>query len=202
MRGRQGFGVVGLVLVAATSLYAAEPPVIQVAPAPAPAPAVGPTIAGNRAGDYVGQDVTVEGRVAAIHESPLATVIGFAPNFAGFTATILAADRDKFPSDLETRVRNRVVRVSGTVTAYRGKPEMALRDPSQLILTPPPGAGSLAAPVPTVAPAPPMDGSAQELRRSLARIEARLEAIEDRLTTLEDGANAPVDGATEPRPAR
>src|SRR5262245_22260998 len=67
----------------------------ETAPAPAAAPA-GPTIAGSRAGDYVGQDVTIEGRVVAIHDSPLATVIAFAPNFAGFTATILAADRDKF----------------------------------------------------------------------------------------------------------
>ncbi len=202
MRRRQGFWVVALVLVAAAPLQAADPSTIAVAPAAAPAPAAGPTIAGNRAGDYVGQDVTVEGRIVAIHESPLATVIGFAPNFAGFTATILIADRDKFPTDLEARVRNRVVRVSGTVTAYRGKPEMALRDPAQLVLTPPPGAGSIAAPAPTVAPAPPVDGSAQELRRSLARIEARLEAIEDRLTTLEDGANAPTDAAPESRPAR
>ena len=80
-----------------------------------------------------GQDVTIEGRVTAIHESPLATVIAFGQNFAGFTATILAADRDKFPSDLDARIRDRVVRVSGTVTTYRGKPEMALRDPAQLV---------------------------------------------------------------------
>jgi hypothetical protein len=203
MRGRLGFWVVASVLAAAaTAVQAADSSTIEVAPAAAPAPAAGPMIAGNRAGDYVGQEVTVEGRAVAIHESPLATVIGFAPNFAGFTATILAADRDKFPTDLEARVRNRVVRVSGTVTAYRGKPEMALREPAQLILTPPPGAGSIAAPMPTAPPAAAADGSSQELRRSLARIETRLQAIEDRLTTLEDGATAPTDAAPDARPAR
>ncbi|MEO6025288.1 MAG: hypothetical protein ABIR79_00285 [Candidatus Binatia bacterium] len=202
MRGRLGFWVVVSVLAAVASVQAADPSTIEVAPAAATAPVAGPTIAGNRAGDYVGQDVTVEGRAVAIHESPLATVIGFAPNFAGFTATILAADRDKFPTDLEARVRNRVVRVSGTVTAYRGKPEMALREPAQLILTPPPGVGSIAAPMPTAPPAAAVDGSAQELRRSLARIEARLQAIEDRLTTLEDGGTAPTDAAPDARPAR
>jgi hypothetical protein len=190
-------------LLTAVSSRAADPPRADAPPAAPPA-ATGPTIAGNRAGDYVGQDVTVEGRVAAIHESPLATVIGFAPNFAGFTATILAADRDKFPSDLEARVRNRVVRVSGTVTAYRGKPEMALRDPAQLILTPPAAPGSITAPMPTPAAAAvaPTDASMQELRRALARIEARLESLEDRLTTLEDTASAPNEPAPEARPAR
>src|SRR5690242_942149 len=81
------------------------------ADAPVPPTPVAPAAAvPSRAGDYVGQDVTIEGRVAAVHESPLATVVGFSPNFAGFTATILAADRDKFPSDLEARLRDRVVR--------------------------------------------------------------------------------------------
>lgn len=202
MRG--GYGFVMLALMAAAPLQAADAPRPEAAPAAsAPAPS-GPTITGNRAGDYVGQDVTVEGRVAAIHESPLATVIGFAPNFAGFTATILAADRDKFPSDLQARVQNRVVRVSGTVTAYRGKPEMALRDPSQLILTPPPAAGSIAAPAATPVAVATSDVSMQELRRALARIEARLESLENRLDTLEDAASAPVEppAPAVPRPER
>lgn len=168
---------------------------IQTAPAPAPA------IAGSRAGDYVGQEVTIEGRVAAIHESPLATVLAFAPGFAGFTATILAGDRDKFPSDLAARVREHLVRVSGTVTAYRGKPEMALRDPSQLVMAPPPAPGSVAAyatPLPVATP----DGSLQDVRRALARIETRLESLEGRLNTLEQAAPFPDQIAPEPRPGR
>lgn len=162
--------------IALASAHAAEPV--------APPPAAPPAIAGSRAGDYVGQEVTIEGRVAAVHESPLATVLAFSQNFAGFTATILAADRDKFPGDLAARVRDHVVRVSGMVTAYRGKPEMALRDPAQLVLAPPPAPGSVTAPRSTpVAGA--ADPSIDELRRALARIESRLEAIEGRLTTLE-----------------
>lgn len=168
-----------------------------VASAPAPVPAA---IAGSRAGDYVGQEVTIEGRVAAIHESPLATVLAFAPNFAGFTATILAGDRDKFPSDLEARLRDRLVRVSGTVTAYRGKPEMALRDPSQLILAPPPAPGSVAAhPVP--APATTPDGSLEDIRRALARIESRLESFDARLRAVE-AETAQDDLVPEARPGR
>jgi hypothetical protein len=185
-------GMVGCVERAA----AAEPVAADVA-APKPA-ALAPAIAGNRAGDYVGQNVTIEGRVAGIHESPLATVLAFAPNFAGFTATILAADREKFPSDLAARVRDRTIRVSGTVTAYRGKPEMALRDPSQLVLAPPPGPGAVNAPASTV-PAAATDGAFEEIRRVLARIESRLQSLEGRMSDLEQVPSAPAETAAEPR---
>ncbi len=179
--------VVALALAAiADPSIAAEPPGDTVAVPAVVAPAR-PMIPGSRAAEFVGQDVTVEGRVTAIHESPLATVIGFSQNFAGFTASIMAADRDKFPTDLTTRLRDRVVRVSGTITAYRGKPEMAVADPSQLMLAPAPGPGSVAA-QPTPADAATADGTAAEIRRALARIEARLDAFDARLRTLEQAA--------------
>jgi len=147
-------------------------------------------VADTRAREFVGQDVTIEGRVTAIHESPLATVLAFAPNFAGFTATILAGDRDKFPSDLAARVRDRLVRVTGTVTAYRGKPEMALRDPSQLNLAPPPGPGSVVA-LATPAPVATANGALEEIRRALVRIDQRLESLEGRLNALEQPTDLP-----------
>ncbi|MCC6764109.1 MAG: hypothetical protein IT293_05545 [Deltaproteobacteria bacterium] len=198
--GRRALSAAGLVLLAASAVRAADPdaPAAAASPAPPAASAPGILVAGSRAGDYVGRQVTVEGRVAAIHESPLATVVAFSPNFAGFTATILAGDRDKFPRDLEARIRDHVVRVSGTVTAYRGKPEMALHDPSQLVLAPPPAPGSVAArpAAPTATP----DGTVEELRRALTRVESRLDAIESRLGTLEE-AGAGDDGG-EPAPGR
>src|SRR5262245_60131144 len=74
-------GVVG-VLVAGELGFAAEgdkaAPTSGAAPVSVPAPASGPapagvaappTVPGNRAGDYVGQQVTIEGRVTAVHES-------------------------------------------------------------------------------------------------------------------------------------
>ena len=162
-----------------------------------PNAAAPPAIAGSRAGDYVGQNVTIEGRVAAIHESPLATVLAFAPNFAGFTATILAADREKFPADLAARVRDKTIRVTGTVTAYRGKPEMALKDPSQLVLAPP-AAGAVNAPPPVVAAPPTSDVVLDEIRRSLARIETRLQSLEDRVSDLEQEPVAAAPAAPAP----
>ncbi|MCC6848460.1 MAG: hypothetical protein IT294_08170 [Deltaproteobacteria bacterium] len=198
MRIGRALSAAGIALLLASVGRAADP-----SPSPgtdSASPAAAPTtlVGGNRAGDYVGQEVTIEGRVAAIHESPLATVVAFSPNFAGFTATILAGDRDKFPSDLAARIRDHVVRVTGTVTAYRGKPEMALHDPSQLVLAPPPAPGSVAAR--PAAPTSTPDAVVEEIRRALARIEARLEAVEGRLETLEQAA--PADGGDAPAAAR
>lgn len=190
---RRVLAVVGFAL-AATALraMAAEAPTEATIP-----PVVAqsrPLIPASRAAEAVGQDVTVEGRVTAIHESPLATVVGFAQNFSGFTVSIMAADRDKFPSDLATRLRDRVVRVSGTITAYRGKPEMTISDPAQMILAPAPGPGSVAA-HPTPAPAATADASVEEIRRALARIEGRLDALDARMRSLE--RPAPDDGEAD-----
>ncbi len=158
-----------------------------------------------RAHDFVGRDVTVEGRVVAMHDSPLASVIAFAPNFAGFTATILAGDRAKFPGDLEARYRGRVVQVTGTITAYRGKPEMTLHDPGQLTLVVDPNltATPAAAPTPLAPPSPSVD--VEELRRGMAELDERMAAMETRLATIEQmlagqAARADAYRATMPTP--
>jgi len=138
-----------------------------------------------RAGEYVGRgDVTVEGRVVAAYASPLATVLAFAPNFAGFTATILAGDRAKFPGDLDERYRGKLLQLTGTVTAYRGKPEMQVRDPSQVkIVTDPNLTATPAATRAAAAPTPrPED---DELRQVIATLEARVAALEARVAGAE-----------------
>jgi len=143
------------------------------------------TVPAGRAHDFVGREVTVEGRVVAMHDSPLASVIAFQQNFAGFTATILAGDRAKFPPDLESRYSGRLVQVSGTITAYRGKPEMTLHDPSQLTLVVDPNltATPAAAPTPAAPPTPLAD--IEELRRGMATLDDRMNALEQRLGAIE-----------------
>jgi len=142
-------------------------------------------VPGSRAADYVGKEATIEGRVLATHSSPLATVLAFAPNFSGFTAKILAADRPKFPSDIERQYRDKLVRVTGLVTAYRGKPEMTIHEPSQLVMVQgteaTPAAGKLAGPAPSPSP----DAAMEETRRVLAALEERLGALEGRLAGIE-----------------
>lgn len=156
-------------------------------------PDAGTAVPDSAAADHVGQEVTIEGRVHQTHVSPLATVLAFGPNFSGFTATIQAADRINFPPDVAERARDQRVRVHGLVTAYRGHPEMTLRDPSQLVLLTP--AGEIAPERPAATPTP--DIGAQATRDALARIEARLNAIESRIAALE----AVPAGSAEALPA-
>jgi hypothetical protein len=147
-------------------------------------PALAEIVPVTRAGEYVGRDVTVEGRVVAVYDSPLATVLGFAPNFAGFTATILAADRAKFPGDVEERYRGKLVQLTGSVTAYRGKPEMPVRDPSQVkVVTDPNATPTPIATRAAVAPTP--QPEIEEMRQTMATLEARVAALEARVAGAE-----------------
>jgi hypothetical protein len=140
----------------------------------------------NQANQHIGEQVTLEGRVVATHSSSLATVIAFAPNFAGFTAKILAGDQSKFPADLDRRYRDRVVRLTGEVTDYRGKPEMTLRDPSQLALVLAPGETPAPLNPPSPSPTPPATAAANdEIARALASIGAHLAVLEERLGAIE-----------------
>ena len=147
-------------------------------------------VSGTRAAEYVGREVAIEGRVVAVHVSPLATVLAFAPNFAGLTATILAADRSRFPDDIADRARNQSVRVTGLITAYRGKPEMRLTEPSQLTVLSSPVPASTPGTAPSPAPALPGDAQA-----ALTRLEARVRALEARLSALEGRPSEPQPGA-------
>jgi hypothetical protein len=144
----------------------------------------------SRAGEFVGRQVTVEGRVVAAYDSPLATVLAFAPNFAGFTATILAGDRGKFPGDVEQRYRGRLVQLTGPVTAYRGKPEMRVRDPSQVsfVVDPNVSATPPASPTPAALATPHAD--VEELRRAVAILEDHVATLEARLAGAEQALAA------------
>ena len=167
------------------------------------------TVSQSRAAEYVGQEVTIEGRVIEAHESPLATVLAFAPGFAGFTAKILAADRERFPRDIAARAKDQVVRVTGVVTSYRGQPEMTLAEPAQLVLLPVVGASAAAVtPAATVTgatPAPTPTGGGEEMQRLLDDLAARVETLESRVEALEEAPLRPeVDGplvGVQPAPA-
>jgi hypothetical protein len=159
----------------------------------------------SRAGEHVGEEVTIEGRVVSAHAAPLATVLAFTPNFAGFTATILAADRPKFPNNFEQRYRDKLVRVTGVVTAYRGKPEMRLREPSQLQVVPAAGEtplppGELPAEPSPPTPPPTPDAQAAETARALAALEDRVGAIETRLAAIEQALRTLAARAAGPPP--
>jgi len=143
------------------------------------------TITPRQASDHPGEDVVVEGRVHAVHVSRLATVIAFAPNFAGFTATIHVADLPRFPKNVHETVRDRRVQLRGRIRTYRGRTEMTLNDPAQLVILEAAKAAQETAPAVSAS-------LAEELRATLARIESRMDGFEQRLATLEQRPIAPA----------
>jgi len=111
---------------------------------------------------HVGERACVEGMVTgavfAQRSAGQPTFLDLGPQF---TAVIWIEDRPKFDPPPE-RLRGRRVRVSGRIELYRGKAQIVVRDPAQLVpadtAAPPSSPAPSPAPVlvaPTSAPQPP-----------------------------------------------
>lgn len=92
-------------------------------------------ISATEAASMAGQTVTVEGVVSEVkHFSKsgitLLDMDGRYPQQA-LTLFISGADADKFPGALN--LEGATVEVSGTISNYRGRPEIVLTDPTQLV---------------------------------------------------------------------
>ncbi|MBA7712121.1 hypothetical protein ES703_121091 [subsurface metagenome] len=89
----------------------------------------------DEADKYYGQTVTVTGKIAATHNSGKACFLNFHQNWKRyFTAVIFASDFHKFPPNPENYYLNKEVKVTGFIKEYKGKPEIILKDPSQIVI--------------------------------------------------------------------
>jgi DNA/RNA endonuclease YhcR with UshA esterase domain len=91
-------------------------------------------IAAADAPKHVGETVTVEGTVSAVHTEPRSGITfidmdGRFPDQA-FTGVIFKDDASKF-RNVES-LTGKVVDITGRVHDYKGKPETILNDPTQL----------------------------------------------------------------------
>ena len=85
------------------------------------------------AAKYYGQTKTVEGKVVASNNTGKVCFLNFHKDWRrNFTAVIFASDFKKFPAHPEDYYLNRVVRVTGLIKEYRGKPEIILKSPTQI----------------------------------------------------------------------
>ena len=92
-------------------------------------------ISWEKAGDYVGQTVTVEGVIVRTHNSGRACFLNFHPDYQKYLSlAIFASDFNRFPSQPEKYYLNKKVRVKGRVLIYRGRPEIILSSPEQIKL--------------------------------------------------------------------
>ncbi len=81
----------------------------------------------DEAEKHVGENVTVEGRVMAVHCSPTSCLLAFDPTFNRFTAVVQAANFDTLPpARLDEQYTGRRVRVRGTIGTTDKKPKIEL----------------------------------------------------------------------------
>lgn len=139
---------------APTSLAAtsAPPP-----PTPATAPAI---VAWQDAGEHMGQEITVEGKVVRTHDTGKVTFLNFTNEWQGtFSVVIFASDYDKFPQPPNQLFRDQTVRVSGQVKEYQGAPEMVVESAGAIEIIAA-GPGDDAAPAAEAAPTAPLAATA------------------------------------------
>lgn len=108
---------------------------------PLPAAAVPPAVSASGvvswedAGSYVGQTVSVVGRIVLSHNSGRACFLNFHKDYrTHFTAVIFQSAFSKFPPNPEDYYLNKLVRVTGRIKEYRGSPEMILDGPGQIVI--------------------------------------------------------------------
>lgn len=107
-------------------------PVIQ--PSIAPALPAG-VIEACKAGDFIGQEKTVQGKVVQGTRSRTNTVfLNFGSAYPNncFTAVIFSSDLSNFPEKPEDYYEGKTVKVTGKIEEYNGKPEIIIERKGQV----------------------------------------------------------------------
>jgi len=93
----------------------------------------GDIVAWEDAGQYVGKQVTVEGKIVLSKNTGKVCYLNFHPNYKKYlTAVIFASDLPKFPMNPDKFYLNKTVKITGVIKEYQGRPEIILNSPSQI----------------------------------------------------------------------
>ena len=88
-----------------------------------------------QAGNYYGKEVIVEGKVVDAYLSKKNNVfLNFGEPYPNqcFSAVIFSSDLPKFGENPEKYYNQKTLRIQGRIQEYQGKPEIILKDPSQI----------------------------------------------------------------------
>jgi micrococcal nuclease len=88
-----------------------------------------------QAGNYYGKEAIVEGKVADAYRSKKNNVfLNFEKSYPNqcFSAVIFSSDLQKFGENPEKYYNQKTLRIRGRIQEYQGKPEIILKDPSQI----------------------------------------------------------------------
>ena len=97
-------------------------------------------ISAKDAEKYIGQTETVCGRVAsptqAVRTKGQPTFLNLDEPYPNniFTVVIWGSDRKKFPESPEKLYRGKTICVTGEIESYKGKPEIVVKDPKQIVV--------------------------------------------------------------------
>ncbi len=92
-------------------------------------------ISSCQANNYYGKEIIIEGNITNAYRSKTNTVfLNFEKPYPEqcFTAVIFSSDQYKFFEAPEKYYENKIVRIKGVLKEYQDKPEIILKDPSQI----------------------------------------------------------------------
>ncbi len=84
------------------------------------------------AGAYVGQTVTVAGRIIRTRDIGGITFLNFGKERGDFVVVVRAGDYDNFPAPPATLYQGKKVWVTGEISTHKGVPQMLLHSPDQV----------------------------------------------------------------------
>lgn len=147
-----------------------------------------PVIDVSVAGFYVGREVTVEAVVQAARRqgNVVRLELGFPPHT--LHVSLVEGLLSRFPNNVEEAYRGKTVRVSGLLREFRGKIEMIVREPENLVV--------VAAKAP---PAPAQEPLGRGEEQRIRVLEERLEALESR-SPSNVSVRPSVSSGSEPAP--
>jgi len=87
----------------------------------------------ERARSYIGREVTVEGKIVRTHRGKNILFLNFHPNWKKYLSVVIfGKDLPGFPDNPETFYRNKALRVRGTVTLHKDRPEIVVTSPEAI----------------------------------------------------------------------
>ena len=110
--------------------------IVQETPSPTSLPSMpsGPpkgVVSWREAGDYVGQTITVEGRIRRAKDIGNITFLNFGKK-GDFVAIVRAEDYARFPSPPARLYNGKKVWITGEISTHGGVPQMVLHSPNQI----------------------------------------------------------------------
>jgi DNA/RNA endonuclease YhcR with UshA esterase domain len=109
--------------------------IVEEAPTATAATPSGPpkgVVSWRDAGQYVGQTITVEGRIRRAKDIGSITFLNFGKKKDDFVAIVRAEDYDNFPAPPAELYRGKQVWVTGEISTHKGAPQMVLHSPEQI----------------------------------------------------------------------